>query len=158
MKLPSSDIIVSSPTLKIYLSTLSLKENDLRFYFWYWQAKLTTLLLLGMFRQPKYGHLKDLHRAIKLCEHALVTSDPTVTSLGAYEQVGLFVYSMIFFTNRDDVSELNYGNSPGSRFLFGTWKVCCFSCKLPYKFCSYSGVQQYALHSASLVNKHPSRL
>lgn len=40
-----------------------------------------------MVREPKYGHLKELHRAIKLCEHALVSSDPTVTSLGTYQQV-----------------------------------------------------------------------
>ena len=111
-----------------------------------------------MIREPKYGHLKNLHRAIKLCEPALVSSDPTVTSLGAYEQVGLFVYSMIFFINCNDVSELNCGNSTGSRFHFGTWKVCCFSFKFPFKFCSYSGVQQDALCFASLVDKHSSGL
>ncbi|XP_022940967.1 beta-galactosidase 5-like isoform X1 [Cucurbita moschata] len=44
----------------------------------------------GMIREPKYGHLKNLHRAIKLCEPALVSSDPTVTSLGAYEQAHVF--------------------------------------------------------------------
>lgn len=42
---------------------------------------------LGLIRQPKYSHLKDLHKAIKRCEHALVSSDPTVTSLGTYQQV-----------------------------------------------------------------------
>ncbi|KAH9608236.1 hypothetical protein KSS87_015268 [Heliosperma pusillum] len=31
----------------------------------------------GLIRQPKYGHLKQLHRAIKLCERALVSSNPT---------------------------------------------------------------------------------
>ncbi|KAJ6797027.1 beta-galactosidase 2-like [Iris pallida] len=36
----------------------------------------------GLLRQPKWGHLKDLHRAIKLCEPALVSGDPIVTSLG----------------------------------------------------------------------------
>ncbi|XP_077212588.1 beta-galactosidase-like isoform X1 [Tasmannia lanceolata] len=36
----------------------------------------------GLLRQPKWGHLKDLHRAIKMCEPALVSGDPTVTSLG----------------------------------------------------------------------------
>ncbi|KAF7127525.1 hypothetical protein RHSIM_Rhsim11G0181200 [Rhododendron simsii] len=40
----------------------------------------------GLIRQPKYGHLKELHRAIKLCERALVSADPTVTRLGRYEQ------------------------------------------------------------------------
>lgn len=41
----------------------------------------------GVVREPKYGHLKELHRAIKLCEGALVSSNPTVTSLGTYQQV-----------------------------------------------------------------------
>ncbi|XP_031269012.1 beta-galactosidase 5 [Pistacia vera] len=44
----------------------------------------------GLIRQPKYGHLKELHKAIKLCEHALVSSDPTVTSLGTYHQAYVF--------------------------------------------------------------------
>ncbi|KAL2318800.1 hypothetical protein Fmac_032676 [Flemingia macrophylla] len=44
----------------------------------------------GLIREPKYGHLKDLHKAIKQCEHALVSSDPTVTSLGTYEQAHVF--------------------------------------------------------------------
>ncbi|KAH7834339.1 hypothetical protein Vadar_015024 [Vaccinium darrowii] len=44
----------------------------------------------GLIRQPKYGHLKELHRAIKLCERALVSADPTVTLLGSYEQAHVF--------------------------------------------------------------------
>ncbi|GAU15257.1 hypothetical protein TSUD_03240, partial [Trifolium subterraneum] len=44
----------------------------------------------GLLREPKYGHLKDLHKAIKQCEHALVSSDAKVTSLGAYEQAYVF--------------------------------------------------------------------
>ncbi|XP_077245167.1 beta-galactosidase 8 isoform X2 [Tasmannia lanceolata] len=36
----------------------------------------------GFVRQPKWGHLKDLHKSIKLCEEALVATDPTYTSLG----------------------------------------------------------------------------
>lgn len=48
---------------------------------------MSALLCSGLIREPKYGHLKDLHKAIKQCEHALVSSDPTVTSLGTYEQV-----------------------------------------------------------------------
>nr|GEV23475.1 beta-galactosidase 8 [Tanacetum cinerariifolium] len=35
----------------------------------------------GVPRQPKWGHLKDLHKAIKLCEEALVATDPKTTSL-----------------------------------------------------------------------------
>ncbi|KAL5058074.1 hypothetical protein RYX36_029678 [Vicia faba] len=41
-------------------------------------------------KQPKYSHLKDLHKVIKRCEHALVSSDPTVTSLGTYQQAHVF--------------------------------------------------------------------
>ncbi|GLT57976.1 hypothetical protein SLA2020_309060 [Shorea laevis] len=44
----------------------------------------------GLIRQPKYGHLQELHKAIKLCEHALVSSDPVVTSLGTYQQAHVF--------------------------------------------------------------------
>ncbi|KAA8550416.1 hypothetical protein F0562_002100 [Nyssa sinensis] len=37
----------------------------------------------GLLRQPKWGHLKDLHKAIKLCEEAMVATDPTIASLGS---------------------------------------------------------------------------
>ncbi|XLU20117.1 hypothetical protein S245_056183, partial [Arachis hypogaea] len=35
----------------------------------------------GIIRQPKWGHLKDLHDSIKLSEEALIATDPIVTSL-----------------------------------------------------------------------------
>lgn len=41
----------------------------------------------GLLNEPKYGHLRDLHKAIKLCEPALVSADPTVTSLGKSQEV-----------------------------------------------------------------------
>lgn len=44
----------------------------------------------GLLRQPKWGHLKDLHRAIKLCEPALVSGDPTVMPLGNYQEAHVF--------------------------------------------------------------------
>ncbi|KAJ3671146.1 hypothetical protein LUZ60_008572 [Juncus effusus] len=44
----------------------------------------------GLLRQPKWGHLKDLHKAIKLCEPALVSADPIITSLGPKQQVSVF--------------------------------------------------------------------
>ncbi|KAJ4838014.1 hypothetical protein Tsubulata_030945 [Turnera subulata] len=44
----------------------------------------------GLIREPKYGHLKELHKAIKLCEHALVSANPTVTILGTYQQAHVF--------------------------------------------------------------------
>ncbi|KAL5705608.1 Beta-galactosidase 3 [Ranunculus cassubicifolius] len=44
----------------------------------------------GLIRQPKYGHLRDLHGALKLCESALVSSDPVATSLGNNQQANVF--------------------------------------------------------------------
>ncbi|GAV72117.1 Glyco_hydro_35 domain-containing protein [Cephalotus follicularis] len=44
----------------------------------------------GLIREPKYSHLKELHKAIKLCERVLLAADPNITHLGSYEQVHLF--------------------------------------------------------------------
>ncbi|KAK3210505.1 hypothetical protein Dsin_015211 [Dipteronia sinensis] len=44
----------------------------------------------GLPREPKWGHLRDLHKAIKLCESALVSTDPTVTSLGRSQEAHVF--------------------------------------------------------------------
>ncbi|CAO2037710.1 unnamed protein product [Urochloa humidicola] len=44
----------------------------------------------GLLRQPKWGHLRDLHRAIKQAEPVLVSGDPTIQSLGNYEKAYVF--------------------------------------------------------------------
>ncbi|XP_022754889.1 beta-galactosidase-like [Durio zibethinus] len=44
----------------------------------------------GLPREPKWGHLRDLHKAIKLSESALVSADPTVTSLGSNQEAHVF--------------------------------------------------------------------
>ncbi|XP_074584190.1 beta-galactosidase-like [Curcuma longa] len=44
----------------------------------------------GLLRQPKWGHLRDLHKAIKLCEPALVSGDPTVTKLGNNQEAHVY--------------------------------------------------------------------
>ncbi|KAE8663527.1 Beta-galactosidase 14 isoform 2 [Hibiscus syriacus] len=36
----------------------------------------------GLIREPKYGHLKDAHRAINLCRRGLFYGSPTVVKLG----------------------------------------------------------------------------
>ncbi|KAF6174881.1 hypothetical protein GIB67_026369 [Kingdonia uniflora] len=46
----------------------------------------------GLLREPKWGHLRDLHKAIKLCEPALVYSEPTVLSLGRSQQAHVYNY------------------------------------------------------------------
>ena len=44
----------------------------------------------GLLQQPKWGHLKDLHKAIKSCEYALVAVDPSVTKLGNNQEAHVF--------------------------------------------------------------------
>lgn len=44
----------------------------------------------GFPNQPKWGHLKDLHKAIKLCEEAMVATDPTITSLGSNLEAAVY--------------------------------------------------------------------
>jgi len=43
---------------------------------------ISLLYASGIVRQPKWGHLKDVHKAIKLCEEALIATDPSIVSLG----------------------------------------------------------------------------
>ncbi|KAH7833498.1 hypothetical protein Vadar_006946 [Vaccinium darrowii] len=45
----------------------------------------------GLLRQPKWGHLKDLHAAIKLCEPALVAVDsPQYITLGPKQEAHVY--------------------------------------------------------------------
>uniref|UniRef100_A0A0A8XQ87 Beta-galactosidase n=1 Tax=Arundo donax TaxID=35708 RepID=A0A0A8XQ87_ARUDO len=44
----------------------------------------------GLLRQPKWGHLRDLHRAIKQAEPVLVSGDQTIQKLGNYEKAYVF--------------------------------------------------------------------
>ncbi|KAK2990447.1 hypothetical protein RJ640_011195, partial [Escallonia rubra] len=68
----------------------------------------------GLIRQPKYGHLKELHRSIKLCERALVSADPTVTSLGSLQQARVFSSE-----NGDCAAFLsNYDTNSAARVMF----------------------------------------
>jgi hypothetical protein len=50
--------------------------------------QLINLVFLGLLSEPKWGHLKDLHAALKLCEPALVAADsPTYIKLGTNQEV-----------------------------------------------------------------------
>ncbi|KAI4377786.1 hypothetical protein MLD38_015364 [Melastoma candidum] len=44
----------------------------------------------GLVREPKWSHLRDLHRAIKQSEPALISADPAVTSLGRNQEAHVF--------------------------------------------------------------------
>ncbi|KAG5062218.1 hypothetical protein JHK85_003401 [Glycine max] len=68
----------------------------------------------GLIRQPKYGHLKELHRAIKMCERALVSTDPIVTSLGEFQQ------AHVYTTESGDCAAFlsNYDSKSSARVMF----------------------------------------
>jgi len=46
--------------------------------------------MIGLPRLPKWGHLKELHRAIKLCEHVLLNGKSVNMSLGPSVEVFSF--------------------------------------------------------------------
>ena len=50
---------------------------------------ILALLCPGLVREPKHIDLKELHRAVKLCEQALVSVDPEITTLGTMQEVCL---------------------------------------------------------------------
>jgi hypothetical protein len=56
---------------------LCIEEDNFVFVF-----NISLLYAAGIIRQQKWGHLKDVHKAIKLCEKALIATDPKITSLG----------------------------------------------------------------------------
>ncbi|KAF8010080.1 hypothetical protein BT93_J0904 [Corymbia citriodora subsp. variegata] len=44
----------------------------------------------GLLREPKWSHLRDLHKAIKQSEWALVSADPAVQKLGSNQEAHVF--------------------------------------------------------------------
>lgn len=75
---------------------------------------IVNCLQTGLERQPKWGHLKDLHRAIKLCEPALVSGEPTRMPLGNYQEVStqsFFIFLVInVFAVCDQLDKLTFVN------------------------------------------------
>lgn len=46
--------------------------------------------LIGLIRQPKWGHLKEFHAAVKLCSQTILYGTKTNISLGPLQQVKIF--------------------------------------------------------------------
>ncbi|KAG8473886.1 hypothetical protein CXB51_034048 [Gossypium anomalum] len=65
----------------------------------------------GLPRLPKWGHLKELHKAIKLSEHALLKSEPTTLSLGPSQEADVYddgsEVCAAFLANLDDKTDKN---------------------------------------------------
>ncbi|KAK7272131.1 hypothetical protein RJT34_28551 [Clitoria ternatea] len=79
----------------------------------------------GIIRQPKWGHLKDVHKAIKLCEEALIATDPTITSPGPNIEVAVYKTGSVcaaFLANVGTTSDVTV-NFSGNSYHLPAWSV-----------------------------------
>ncbi|KAI4334419.1 hypothetical protein L6164_019116 [Bauhinia variegata] len=79
----------------------------------------------GMVRQPKWGHLKDVHKAIKLCEEALISTDPTISSLGPNLEAAVYKTGSVcaaFLANVGTGSDATV-NFNGNTYSVPAWSV-----------------------------------
>uniref|UniRef100_A0A1J3G2W1 Beta-galactosidase n=1 Tax=Noccaea caerulescens TaxID=107243 RepID=A0A1J3G2W1_NOCCA len=89
----------------------------------------------GLLREPKYSHLKELHKVIKLCEPVLVSVDPTMTSLGDKQEAHVFkskTSCAAFLSNYDTnyAAKVMFGGFP---YDLPPWSVSILpDCKTEY--------------------------
>lgn len=80
----------------------------------------------GFIRQPKWGHLRDLHKAIKQCEEYLVSSDPIYQHLGTNLEAHIYYRTSndcaAFLANYDSKFDANVTFNGYSYFL-PAWSV-----------------------------------
>ncbi|KAJ6769763.1 BETA-GALACTOSIDASE [Salix purpurea] len=80
----------------------------------------------GFIRQPKWGHLRDLHSAIKQCEEYLVSSDPVHQKLGNNLEAHVYYKHSndcaAFLANYDSGSDANVTFNSNTYFL-PAWSV-----------------------------------
>ena len=55
--------------------------------------------VLGLLREPKYGHLKDLHKALRLSQKALLWGVPSIEKISEDLEVSISIYC--WFRNRN---------------------------------------------------------
>ncbi|KAK8626720.1 hypothetical protein V6N13_134352 [Hibiscus sabdariffa] len=76
----------------------------------------------GLPREPKYGHLKDAHRAINLCKRALLLGTPSVEKLGhglearVWQQAGTSTCAA-FLANNDTTAPVTVHFKGGEYYL-----------------------------------------
>ncbi|KAL9241232.1 hypothetical protein vseg_015363 [Gypsophila vaccaria] len=80
----------------------------------------------GIIRQPKWGHLRDVHKAIKLCEAAMVATDPAYTSLGSNLEAAVYKTESglcsAFLANIGTQSDATV-NFNGNSYTLPAWSV-----------------------------------
>ncbi|KAG2542013.1 hypothetical protein PVAP13_9NG671900 [Panicum virgatum] len=79
----------------------------------------------GLVRQPKWGHLRDVHKAIKLCEPALIATDPSYISLGQNAEAAVYKAGSVcaaFLANIDGQSDKTVTFN-GKMYKLPAWSV-----------------------------------
>lgn len=80
----------------------------------------------GIVRQPKWGHLKDVHKAIKLCEAAMMATDPSYTFPGPNLEVATYKTESglcaAFLANVDPQSDKTI-SFDGNSYQMPAWSV-----------------------------------
>ncbi|XAR62826.1 Beta-galactosidase [Bertholletia excelsa] len=114
----------------------------------------------GIYREPKWGHLKELHAAIKLCSEPLLSGVPTISSLGEKQDAYVFQAEsgkcaafLVNSNKRENVSvlfqNLTYELSPGSISILPDCKNIAFNtAKVSTQYTTRSIVPVIKLDSA----------
>ncbi|ERN18154.1 hypothetical protein AMTR_s00054p00133410 [Amborella trichopoda] len=80
----------------------------------------------GITRQPKWGHLKQLHEAIKLCKHALLYGEQINLSLGPLQEVDIYTDGsgecVAFISNVDEKHD-QHVTFRNTSYLIPAWSV-----------------------------------
>ncbi|KAI8525419.1 hypothetical protein RHMOL_Rhmol13G0229200 [Rhododendron molle] len=80
----------------------------------------------GFIRQPKWGHLRDLHMSIKKCEKYLVNADPVRQPLGSNLEAHVYYKSSndcaAFLANYDNSLDANVTFN-GNLYFLPAWSV-----------------------------------
>ncbi|CAL1397860.1 unnamed protein product [Linum trigynum] len=109
----------------------------------------------GFIRQPKWGHLRDLHQAIKQCEDHLVDGDSTQQSLGYNLEAHVYCISS------DDCAAFlaNYGSSSdanvtfnGNTYFLPAWSVSVLPDSKNEIFNTAKVTTQRSIHDSPLAS------
>ncbi|KDO57771.1 hypothetical protein CISIN_1g004219mg [Citrus sinensis] len=110
----------------------------------------------GLLNEPKWGHLRDLHKAIKLCEPALVSVDPTVKSLGKNQEAHVFNSKSgkcaAFLANYDTTfsAKVSFGNA---QYDLPPWSISVLpDCKTAVFNTARVGVQSSQKKFVPVIN------
>nr|XP_027105178.1 beta-galactosidase 6-like [Coffea arabica] len=114
----------------------------------------------GFIRQPKWGHLRDLHIAIKHCEDYLVEADPSRVSLGMNLEAHVYYKTSndcaAFLANYDSKVDANV-TFKGISYFLPAWSVSILPDCKNVVFNTAKVVSQKTLDDVSFVRNTITR-